>query len=75
MSKVKQHKLLNFTSRHVAQVSVAALFSLGSVIHAAQADDRSVAAPTPGFYVGAGVGANLEEDNRFRGGGANATAS
>jgi OOP family OmpA-OmpF porin len=75
MSKTKQNQVTSFTARQAMQASAAIVLSLGFLGHAAQADDRTVSAPTPGFYVGAGVGANLEEDNRFRGGGATATDS
>jgi len=57
----------------IAQVSATALLALAFLAPSARADDRTVYAPTPGFYVGGGLGANLEEDNRFRGGGPNAT--
>ncbi len=43
---------------------------LGLVAVGAAAQDSSVTpAPSTGFYIGGGVGANFQEENRFRGGG------
>lgn len=77
MSKKKQTR-----SAHRSRIwqtlltgSVAAV-SLGCAAEAASAQDGLFApTSTPGFYVGAGVGANVMEDNRFRGTGSNATDS
>jgi outer membrane protein OmpA-like peptidoglycan-associated protein len=52
-----------------------ALLSLGLLAHTARADGPIPFTLPPGFYIGGGIGANLEEDNRFRGGGTDATVS
>jgi outer membrane protein OmpA-like peptidoglycan-associated protein len=55
--------------------TLAALASFGFLApaYAQDATGTAVPAPTQGFYIGGGLGANVEESNRFRQGGAQAT--
>jgi outer membrane protein OmpA-like peptidoglycan-associated protein len=67
--KVPQGRRTFHTSTTLAgAVMVAALTQVSSFAHAQ-------GQPTTGWYVGGAAGANLEEDNRFRNGGANANDS